>query len=155
MTLSYLFHLYEMPDLVDHAPDLRSIVLDELRRIGLPEKADGQLFFVVWELNSSGQLLALGQYSRRIGLDIERCEAIVVIDKNSKLVVLRTLPFTKENVDVPEATSWSPIDLADADGDGQVDIVLGGDSYENHWLEVVSLRGGIPQTIFSGLGYYL
>ena len=93
--------------------------------------------------------------SRRIGLDVERCDAIVVIDKNSSVVVLRTLPFTKENVDVSEATSWSPIDLADADGDGQVDVILGGHSYEDHWFEVVSLHGGIPQTVFSGLGYYL
>jgi hypothetical protein len=41
------------------------------------------------------------------------------------------------------------------DGDGREEIVLAGDEYENHWLEVVSVRDGSCKTIFSGLGYYL
>ena len=39
--------------------------------------------------------------------------------------------------------------------DGQVDVVLVGDAYEDHWLEVISVGNGTAKTIFSGLGYYL
>jgi hypothetical protein len=47
------------------------------------------------------------------------------------------------------------LDLADVDGDGQVDIILRGIGYEGDWLEVVSLQQGSPKTVFSGLGYGL
>jgi hypothetical protein len=52
-------------------------------------------------------------------------------------------------------TTWSPIDLADVDGDGRVDVILEGDAYEDHWLEVDTVQDGSSRTIFSGLGYYL
>ena len=80
---------------------------------------------------------------------------IVIIDGNAQAVVVRQVPFQKTDVDVPSVTRWSLVDLADVDGDGNIDIVLEGDAYEDHWLEVVSMRKGLPQTIFSGLGYYL
>ena len=67
----------------------------------------------------------------------------------------RKLPFQKTDVERPAVTQWSPIDLADVDGDGQVDVVLRGDAYEDHWLEVVSVGQGSSRTVFSGLGYYL
>jgi hypothetical protein len=52
-------------------------------------------------------------------------------------------------------TQWSPIDLADVDGDGRTDVILQGDHYEDHWLEAVSVGQRFPRTLFSGLGYYL
>jgi hypothetical protein len=45
--------------------------------------------------------------------------------------------------------------LADADGDGRIEVILEGDAYEDHWLEVESIQDGSSRTIFSGLGYYL
>jgi hypothetical protein len=65
------------------------------------------------------------------------------------------VPFQKADAEKNTVTTWSPIDLADADGDGRIDVILEGDSYEDHWLEVDSLQNGSFHTIFSGLGYYL
>jgi hypothetical protein len=47
------------------------------------------------------------------------------------------------------------VDIADVDGDGHLEVVLQGNAYENHWLEVVRIQDGFFKTIFSGLGYYL
>jgi hypothetical protein len=41
------------------------------------------------------------------------------------------------------------------DGDGQLEIILEGDAYEDHWLEVDKMQAGSFRKIFSGLGYYL
>ena len=41
-------------------------------------------------------------------------------------------------------TQWFPIDLADVDGDGQTDVILQGDQYEDHWLEAVSVGPRFP-----------
>jgi len=70
------------------------------------------------------------------------------------VVVLRKVPFHKTEVDVSGVTDWAPLDLADTRGDGQADVILVGDAYEDHWLEVISVRNGSAKTIFSGLGYY-
>jgi hypothetical protein len=80
---------------------------------------------------------------------------IGVIDQNGHVQALRTVPFQKTDADVPVVTRWSPIDIADVDGDGQMEIVLEGDAYEDHWYEVDGIQGGSFEMIFSGLGYYL
>jgi len=77
------------------------------------------------------------------------------MDPNSGTIVLRKLPLTKTDVDVPRVTTWKLLSLADADNDGQPDIILEGDAYEDHWFEVVVIDHRSAQTIFSGLGYYL
>jgi len=61
----------------------------------------------------------------------------------------------KTNADKSTAITWFPMGIADADGDGQLEIILEGDAYENHWLEVDQMQGGSFKKIFSGLGYYL
>ena len=99
--------------------------------------------------------MAEAYYFHIVGSDMELCQVIVAIDQGSHAFVLRKLPFQKTDADVPAVTQWSLIDLADAGGDGQVDFILEGDAYEDHWLEVVTMQGGSPRTVFSGLGYYL
>jgi hypothetical protein len=135
-------------------PSVRSILIGELRRLGLPAKAAGQIYFTEWESMSSGWSLAAADYGHLTGTDLTLCEVIVTIDQ-SKVHVLRKVPFQKVDADKNTVTTWSPIDLADADGDGHIDIILEGDAYEDHWLEVESVQDGSPRTIFSGLGYYL
>jgi hypothetical protein len=52
-------------------------------------------------------------------------------------------------------TEGSPVDVADAEGKGQVDVILEADSYENHWIEVDRVQDGSSHAVFSGLGYFL
>lgn len=137
------------------SPDVHDIVISQLRKLGLPAKANGKTYFTVWESTHEGWTVAEADYSNLVGGDLELCRVIVLIDKNSQVTVVRKVPFQKTDSEVPAVTEWSLLDLADADGDGQVEIILQGDAYENHWLEVVSIRNGSPKTLFSGLGYYL
>jgi hypothetical protein len=135
---------------------VRDALIRELRGAGLPDKAEGQTYFTVWKSTLSGWSTAVAYYSRPVGTsDLEICEVIVTIDRNSQVILLRKLPFQKTDVDVPTVTQWSLVDLADVDGDGQIEVILEADAYENHWLEVDSVKDGSPHTIFSGLGYYL
>jgi len=134
---------------------VRNTLMRELRRLGLPAKTDRQPYFRVWKSTASSWSLAAAYYSRTVGLDLQLCQVIVLIDQGSHVHVLRKSPFQTTDVEHPAGTQWSPIDFADADGDGQVDIILLGEEYENHWLEVVSVGRGPPRTVFSGLGYYL
>lgn len=134
---------------------IRSVLTRELRRLGLPAKAKGQTYFIVWKSTASGWSLVAANYVRTASSNIELCQVIVVIDQSSRVLVLRKSPLQKTDVDKLPVTQWSPIDLADVEGDGQVDVVLRVDAYEDHWLEVVSVGRGSARTVFSGLGYAL
>jgi hypothetical protein len=136
-------------------PELRSLLVRELRQLGVPAKAAGDTYFTVWESNRAGWSVAQAYYSHRIGPDIELSEVVAIVDQNARVTVLRKLPLKKTDVDVPEVTDWTLLDLADTRGDGQVEVILVGDAYEDHWLEVISIRNASAKTIFSGLGYYL
>jgi hypothetical protein len=135
--------------------ELRTILVRELRQLGVPAKAPGDTYFTIWGSGRAGWLLAQAYYSHRIGSDIEICEVVAVVDQSAHLTVLRKLPLKKTDVDVPNVTDWTPLDIADTRGDGEVEAILVGDAYEDHWLEVISVRNGSATTIFSGLGYYL
>jgi hypothetical protein len=134
---------------------IRGVLTRELRRLGLPAKAKGQTYFTVWKSTASGWSLAAASYVRTVKSNVELCQVIVVIDQSGHVLMLRKLPFQKTDAESLAVTQWFPIDLADVDGDGQVDVVLRADAYEDHWLEVVSVAHGSARTIFSGLGYYL
>ena len=137
------------------SPELRGILVRKLRQLGVSVKAPGETYFTVWASDRTGWSLVQAYYSHRTGTDIEVCEVVAVVDQNAHVTVLRKLPLKKTDVDVPDVTQWTPLDLADTRGNGQVDVILVGDAYENHWLEVISVHNGSAETIFSGLGYYL
>ena len=134
---------------------IRNILVRELKQLGLPAKAAGQIYFAVWESKASGWSLATADYHHSAGSDLTLCQVIVTIHRSSRAQVLRKVRFQKTDADKPTITTWFPIDLADVDGDGHIDVILEGDAYEDHWLEVDSVHDGRPRTIFSGLGYYL
>jgi hypothetical protein len=141
---------YEQP-----SSEVRSILMGELRRLGLPAKASGPIYFNVWESTSSGWSLAEAYFDHVTGDDLTICQVIAIIDQGSHVHVLRKVPFQKTDVDRPTVTTWSLVDIADVDGGGHVEVVLEGDAYEDHWLEVDSVQDGSSHTVFSGLGYYL
>lgn len=138
------------------SPKIRQLILPEMRRLGLPSRPHGEIYFTVWESPSADWSLAHGSYTQETKGERSICEVTLMIDRNSKVYVVRQLRLQKI-VDGPPSVfkTWTPIDLADANGDGQLDVILRGDAYENHWLEVVTVRNGKVETIFSGLGYYL
>jgi len=134
---------------------VRVLLLGQLHRLGLPAKANGQTYFTVWKSAHSGWSIAVAYYSRTVGSDLELCEVVAIIDQSTHLIILRKLPFQKTDVDVPDVTQWAPLDIANVEGDGREEVILEGDAYEDHWLEVVGVDNGTASTIFSGLGYYL
>ena len=133
----------------------RLVIAREMHRLGLPTVQDAQIRFTVLRSTSGGWSVAAGTYHRLRGETATSCEVIVIVHADSHVNVLRQQRCHEENADVSKGTSWWPLGIADVDGDGKPDIVLEGDEYENHWLEVVSVGGRSVRTIFTGLGYYL
>lgn len=137
------------------SPELRNILVGELRRLGLPSTVTKQVYFTVWESSSAGGSLAEAYYDNIEHDNLALCQVIAIIDQSSSVHVLRKVRFQKTDADKPTVTTWSPIDLADVDGEGHLDVILEGDAYEDHWFEVDTVQDGSSKTIFSGLGYYL
>jgi hypothetical protein len=139
------------------ASETRSVVMGELRRSGLPGGKDKETYFNVWKSPSTGWLIAEGYHQGAIEKDdsMTLCQVILLMDPKSGTIVLRKLPFTKTDADMPRVTTWKVLGMADADNDGHSDIILEGDAYEDHWFEVDVIDHGAALKIFSGLGYYL
>jgi hypothetical protein len=134
--------------------ELRDILLGELRRLGLPAKTKGRTYFTVWHPTGLDWSLAEAYYDHIEGSDVTLCQVIAIIDLNSHVSVVRKVPLQKGDADKNTVTTWSPLDLADVNADGQIEVVLEGDAYEDHWIEVVGIKDGSFRTIYSGLGYY-
>jgi hypothetical protein len=136
-------------------PAIRSLLLREMRRLGLPVKAEKDIYFTVWQPSSTKWFLAAADYGQASGSDLALCQVIVVVNPNGHVQALRKVQFQKTKADAPTVTTWFPMGIADVDGDGQLEIILEGDAHEDHWLEVDQMQGGSFRKIFSGLGYYL
>ena len=134
---------------------LRDILVQKMHTLGLPAKDDPKLFFTIREPNGSDWSLAEAKYEEVIGSDLLLCQVIMIVDSSLHGHVVKEVSFQKTDSDVPTITTWSTVDLADADGDGHLDVILEADAYENHWFEVDSIWNGSVHMIFSGLGYYL
>jgi hypothetical protein len=134
---------------------VRSVLVREMRRLGLPAKAEKDIYFTVWQPSSTKWLLAAADYGEANGSKLALCQVILVVNPGGGVQALRKVRFQKTDADVPTVTTWFPMGIADVDGDGQLEIILEGDAYEDHWLEVDKMQGGSFRKIFSGLGYYL
>lgn len=136
-------------------PDIRSILLREMRRLGLPAKAEKDIYFTAWQPASAKWLLAAADYGQANGSDLAVCQVILVVGPDGHIQTLRKVQFQKTNADKPTVTTWFPMGIADVDGDGQLEIIMEGDAYQDHWFEVDKLQNGSFRKIYSGLGYYL
>jgi hypothetical protein len=134
---------------------IRSILVREMRRLGLPAKAEKDIYFTVWQPASAKWLLGAVDYGETNGGQLALCQVILVVDPGGRVQTLRKVRFQKTDADVPTVTTWFPMGIADVDGDGELEIILEGDAYEDHWLEVDKMQGGTFKKVFSGLGYYL
>ena|SRR6476661_258186 len=137
------------------SPAVRTVLLREMRRLGLPAKAEKDIYFTVWQPPSAKWLLAAADYGQATGGNLALCQIILVVGPGGHVQALRKVPFQKTNADKPTVITWFPMGIADVDGDGQLEIILEGNAYEDHWLEVDKMQSGIFRKIFSGLGYYL
>jgi len=136
-------------------PTLRAIAIREMRKRGLPKAQAERVLFTVWGVPASSWSLVEADYTNVSGSVASICEVILLVGPASKVTVVRAVPFHRTDADVPTTTTWQMVDLVDVDGDGRLDLVLEGDAYEDHWLEVVRIEDGSVKTIFSGLGYFL
>jgi hypothetical protein len=136
-------------------PDIRNILLREMQRLGLPPKAEKDIYFTVWQPSSIKWLLAAADYGQANGSDLALCQVILLVGPDGHIQTLRKVQFQKTNADKPTVTTWFPMGIADVDGDGQLEIILEGDAYQDHWFEVDKMQGGSFRKIYSGLGYYL
>lgn len=138
------------------SPELRVLLTNALRDLGLSVKARGQIYFTVWQSAGLNWSLVEANYDHIVGEENEQlCQIIGIVDQNSELKVLKKVRFQKVDADKNNVTTWSPVDLADVNGDGQIEIILEGDAYEDHWVEVDQMKDGYFSRVFSGLGYYL
>jgi hypothetical protein len=135
--------------------ELRDILVGELRSLGLPAKPRGQTYFTAWQPIGLDWLLVEAYYDYIEGSEMRLCQVIAIVGQNSRVFLLRKVPFQKVDADKNTVTTWSPVDLADVDADGRTEIILEGDAYEDRWIEVVAMKDSSFRTIFSGLGYYL
>ncbi len=135
--------------------EMRGTLVGELRGLGLPAEAKGQIYFTVWQPIGLNWSLAEAYYDHIAGSDVTLCQVIAIVDGNSHVSVLRKVPFQKTDADKNTVTTWSALDLADVNADGQIEVILEGDAYEDHWIEVVGMKDGSFKTIFEGFGYYL
>jgi len=136
-------------------PAIRNILLREMRQLGLPARAEKDIYFTVWQMASAKWLLAAADYGQANGSDLAVCQVILVVGPGGRIQALRKVQFQKTNADVPAVTTWFPMGIADVDGDGQLEIILEGDAYQDHWFEVDKMQGASFRKIYSGLGYYL
>jgi hypothetical protein len=135
------------------SPETRTALIKEMRQAGLPESADKEVFFTVLESKSTGWSLMEAYYGHVEGETLTTCQIIVARKQDGQVYLLRKVPFQKTDDDSKTVTTWSALDIADVNG--QLEFILEGDAYENHWLEAIEMQDGAFKTIFSGLGYYL
>lgn len=135
--------------------ELRQALVERLHQLGLPSNAPGQIRFTVWKPSTPHWLLAEAYYDHIVGESVTLCQILAIVNYDSKLSPIKEVPFQKTDANKNTVTTWSFLDLADVDGSGKLSLVLEGDAYEDHWVEVDKIGGESVEVIFSGLGYYL
>lgn len=137
------------------SPELQKSLVGELHKIGLPSKAPGHTYFTIWKPSNASWLLVEAYYDHITGETVTLCQVLAFVNQDRQLTLIKKVPFQKTSADKNTVTTWSLLDVADVDGSGKMSIVLQGDAYEDHGVEVDRIDRGKIQMIFSGFGYYL
>jgi hypothetical protein len=126
----------------------------ELHRLGLPNSGVKDVKYRL--LSSTRFSVVEAYYESPHGTNLWLCQAIAVFSDPNTISIAREVRYQKTDVDVPAVTTWAAIDIADVNGDGEQEVVMQGDAYENHWFEVVAVKPDFStKLLYSGLGYYL
>jgi hypothetical protein len=126
----------------------------ELRRLGLPISISNDVKYRL--LSSTRFSVVEAYYESAKGPNLWLCQVIAVFSDPSKIAIAHEVKYQKTDLDVPLVTTWTPVDIADVNGDGEPEVVLQGDAYEDHWFEVLTVKPDLSTTLlYSGLGYYL
>lgn len=136
------------------SPPLVGLARDELIKAGLPV---GEPRVFVEALRVRADWTVVHAYYHRVsGERMSIASVVLVLRDDGARVVLRMQRFTHTALDGPSAVRLHFVmDVRDVDGDGEAELVLNGEGYEAHWLEVFTLRGEKWRLLFSGLGYSL
>jgi len=88
------------------SPAIRNILVREMRLLGLPARAEKEIYFTVWQPSSAKWFLAAADFGQANDSDLKLCQVIVVVDRGGQVHVLRKVQFQKTNADVPTVTTW-------------------------------------------------
>jgi len=108
--------------------ELRGILVGELRRLGLPAKAKGRIYFTVWQPTGLDWSLVEAYYDHVEGSDVTVVSGDC--DHRPEFSCVRAAKGAFQNTDADKntVTTWSPLDLADVNADGQIEVILEGDA---------------------------
>lgn len=135
-------------------PALAAVAREELLKAGLPAREE-RVF--VDALRVRPEWTVVHAYHHAVsGERISVASVVLMVRDDGTRVVLRTQRFVRASLDGPSAAKLHfVLDVTDLDGDGAAELVLDGEAYEAHWLEVFTFREGKWRASFSGLGYSL
>jgi hypothetical protein len=84
---------------------VRSILLRQMQRLGLPTKSEKDIFFTVWQPPSAKWFLAAADYGQANGGRLALCQVMVVVNPGGRVLALRKVQFQRTNADVPTVTT--------------------------------------------------
>jgi len=87
---------------------VRSILLRQMRQLGLPAQAEKEVYFTVWQPASAKWFLAAADYGEAKGSRLALCQVILVVNPGGRIQELRKVRFQNTNADKPQSPRGFP-----------------------------------------------
>jgi hypothetical protein len=87
-------------------PQIRAILIRQLRRLGLPAIDDERATFTIWKSRPSGWSVAEASDTSSAGSAFAFCQVIIMIDPSSQVSVVREVRRQQIDEAVPKITTW-------------------------------------------------